>query len=107
MNIDPVQLCKYFEFDSLLPPGRLNGFVNMIQLIQLQTRRAIQLSMPQIDAKTDMEMERQSAAGLPTPDYDDGDIMDHRKSETAVLLSGGVDSSVALKLLKLKGEKVY
>ena len=37
--------------------------------------------------------------------HEDAD-MDQRKDETAVLLSGGVDSSVALKLLKLKGEKV-
>lgn len=75
----------------------------MIQLIQLQTKRALQLSGP---FNVNMELEGLSAAGLLATEHGDVDNMDYRKSETAVLLSGGVDSSVALKLLKLKGEKV-
>ncbi len=105
LALDPIQLCKYFEFDLLLPPGRLNGFVNMIQLIQSQTRRALVPLVNNINLDAaDMNIPSTTAKTLAVA-HENAD-MDQRKGETAVLLSGGVDSSVALKLLKMKGEKV-
>ena len=93
LSLDPTQLCSYFEFDSLLPPGRLNGFVNMMRLIQSQLRKST-ANLPPALYKTEQRYEDDELALL------------SRRDEIAVLLSGGVDSSVALKLLQLQGEKV-
>lgn len=70
---------------NLLPPGRLNGFQSMLQTVQNALKQTPTIA--QVD-------------GQKTAQYD------HRCDEIAVLLSGGVDSSVALKLLLEQGHKV-
>jgi len=74
--------------DTLLPPGRLNGLSNMIALIQSQVRALVG-----------------TTSDVPDPQATKG-LRDTRSQEVAVLLSGGVDSSVALKLLQLQGYAV-
>mmetsp|Transcript_14873 Transcript_14873/g.20370 ORF Transcript_14873/g.20370 Transcript_14873/m.20370 type:complete len:496 (-) Transcript_14873:13-1500(-) len=97
LAMDPTSISKHFDFDKLLPQGRLNGFENMIRLIQTQTKAALQrlyLEDESTNTNNSAESEHNSI------------VMDNRKDEVAVLLSGGVDSSVALKLLLLQGLKV-
>jgi sulfur transfer protein SufE len=70
---------------SLLPPGRFNGFTNMLQLVQDQTRLLL--------------------AGETLPMVATAEGSGYTE-EVAVLLSGGVDSSVALRLLLEQGLSV-
>lgn len=95
--MDPVSICEHFDFDKLLPPGRLNGFVNMIRLMQKQTKLELQR----------FYLDEEMSSNILSIEYGRETIArDPRKDEVAVLLSGGVDSSVALKLLQLQGVKV-
>ena len=124
-------LMKYFNFQTLLPIGRLNGFENMIKLIQLQIdyqfsiKNRISTSILPITTiitnTSDHTMEDLNHHNIQIDnnlnhlfidkDKDNLDIdIDHfeamndpRKNEIAVLLSGGVDSSVALQLLVQQG----
>jgi tRNA U34 2-thiouridine synthase MnmA/TrmU len=73
---------------SFLPVGRVNGFSNMLRLIQSQ-------------ASTLLSSESAAAAQVSHPH-----TAENGRDEVAVLLSGGVDSSVALRLLKEQGMKV-
>lgn len=105
LSLSSTELAKECGLDKLLPEGRLNGLHNMVQLIQKQ---ALQLSKQgnqesqsmytPLNAPGDKEMENQQNI----PPW----ISSSSKDEVAVLLSGGVDSSVALKLLQLEGYKV-
>lgn len=94
--MDPDRISEHFEFDRILPPGRLNGFVNMIRLIQTQVKAELQrFYLVESNSSTVNVMESEERII----------IKDNRNNEVAVLLSGGVDSSVALKLLQLQGLK--
>eukprot|EP01041_Mallomonas_annulata_P009415 gene9415-19534_t len=99
---------------SVLPPGRLNGFQHMLALIQTQIRSQL-ISINQVQHQSDTstreslsisdddnERQQQSPPLPLSPPL----TYDHRNEEIAVLLSGGVDSSVALKLLVDQGHKV-
>eukprot|EP01038_Epipyxis_sp_PR26KG_P010713 gene10713-14385_t len=92
LEIRPEIVLKYLKLDSLLPPGRLNGLQNMVILIQDQIHKLLNENM--------------NNSSYVKPTFDDDNNYDPRKDEVAVLLSGGVDSSVALKLLLLQGYKV-
>lgn len=81
MDVDAV--AAQCAVSALLPPGRLNGFVNMLRLARSQATRLIEGALT----------EQTSAA----PSYTE---------QVALLLSGGVDSSVALKLLLDQGLSV-
>lgn len=83
LSIPASSLASQLGLGGLLPQGRLDGFRNMLLTIQ-QVLRDQQLLHP---------LPHQSSH-------------DSRKDEVAVLLSGGVDSSVALQLLKNEGRRV-
>lgn len=87
LQLDPIQFCKDMKVDGLLPSGRLNGFQNMIHTVQLILK--------------DTYSSTQDASRNGS-----GEKADPRQEEVAVLLSGGVDSSVALSLLQQEGKKV-
>jgi len=93
LALEPEKLASQLGL-AALPPGRLNGLQNMVRVLQQQARRLSSApSPPSLDAKS------QSTLGPAL-------FSDPRASEVAVLLSGGVDSSVALKLLQEQGLKV-
>lgn len=87
LTIDSEELLVRSGLQSVLPPGRLNGFQNIFATIKLQ----IQAQLRTTDNWSACYTE-------PVPDP--------RHDEVAILLSGGVDSSVALKLLLDQGYKV-
>jgi hypothetical protein len=116
LKVDPEVLANYFGFDALLPVGRQNTFLNTVRLIQSQLQRllesrgaetALSSMIEQLSASCTAsqsttvasEVTDNSQTSLSRTD-------DPRASEIAVLLSGGVDSSVALKLLLDQGHKV-
>lgn len=143
-------LTYFFNFDSLLPQGRLNGFQNMLTLINKQLiyhlssptttstttantsssneQTAVTLQIPSVTltvisnsnstTTTSTSSSNSTLNNNSTISNNDNhhhhDIINHLStiqieqlasradelsSEVAVLLSGGVDSSVALKLL--------
>lgn len=74
---------------AILPPGRFNGFRNMLHLIRDQAQW--------LTAGTGTSPTGASPAGVDPPQFTE---------QVALLLSGGVDSSVALKLLLDQGYTV-
>ena len=104
-SFNATRLCAYYGFDRLLPVGRLNGFINMIDLIkklanQVITSTDVKQAVRDHFAHADLT----SDTSAYTTSTSTG--IDPRQDEVAVLLSGGVDSSVALQLLLLQGYKV-
>lgn len=87
LGINSEELLVRSGLRSLLPPGRLNGFQNIFATIKSQIQSQI------LDT-----------SGLSQSFHEFNP--DPRQEEVAVLLSGGVDSSVALKLLLDQGYKV-
>ena len=83
------ELTKRCKLDDVLPPGRMNGLQNMLTIIQKQIEN-----------------------GLDVPSYTPEDVKmtargaHWKDDEIAMLISGGVDSSVALKLLLEQGHQV-
>jgi len=91
LALEPETLASQLGL-AALPPGRLNGLQNMVRVLQQQARRLSSTQKPPLP-------QAQSTLGPAL-------FADPRASEVAVLLSGGVDSSVALKLLQEQGHKV-
>ena len=102
LALDAAEVALRSGMSSLLPPGRLDGFNNMIQVMQSQVRRLI--------ADYSAERAAKVAALLPTQPAASTEYIPswrvNSRQEVAVLLSGGVDSSVALRLLQLQGLRV-
>jgi len=92
LKLIPSEVTMKCGFSTLLPPGRLNGFENMIILIQSEIKKELGQSNNLL--KIDMNKKEYNS------------WMKNDNDEIAVLLSGGVDSSVALKLLLEQGHKV-
>ena len=101
-------LINYFKFDKILPMGRLNGFENMLKLIKYQL--SYQLSIHNNNNNNVNDKNFSDNNTTKTTANSNNDIkssepyqIDNRINEVAVLLSGGVDSSVALQLLINQG----
>jgi hypothetical protein len=116
LKVDAEVLANYFGFDALLPVGRQNTFLNTVRLIQAQLHRllesrgaetALSSMTEQLSAScTASQLTTATDGGANNSPISLSSTDDHRASEVAVLLSGGVDSSVALKLLLDQGHKV-
>lgn len=111
MKLSPLDLSRECGLNTLLPVGRLNGLHNMVTLIQSQIaaelRRVEQIGTTIDFVRTETVMGTAQTVASKTHSsvsdlFEDLDT----SGEIAVLLSGGVDSSVALKLLLLQGYKV-
>ncbi|KAA8497046.1 tRNA-specific 2-thiouridylase MnmA [Porphyridium purpureum] len=92
-----------------LTPSRNNGLRNIVQLIQQQLRE--ETPDPSQVVRNGQASNMKSAVPLSSVDSTMDDILHGRYSgetreEVAVLLSGGVDSSVALRLVLEQGYKV-
>ncbi|CEM13165.1 unnamed protein product [Vitrella brassicaformis CCMP3155] len=86
---------------SFLTPGRLNGLRSLIMTIQRQIASRV------AGVGEEQESETSASAGseglpLGPPSF----VLSEAAGEVAVLLSGGVDSSVAARLLVDRGERV-
>ena len=111
MKLSPLDLSRECGLNTLLPVGRLNGLHNMVTLIQSQIaaelRRVEQIgtTIDFVGTETVMGAAQTVASKTHISVSDLFEDLD-TSGEIAVLLSGGVDSSVALKLLLLQGYKV-
>lgn len=111
MKLSPLDLSRECGLNTLLPVGRLNGLHNMVTLIQSQIaaelRRVEQIgtTIDFVGTETVMGTAQTVASKTHSSVSDLFEDLD-TSGEIAVLLSGGVDSSVALKLLLLQGYKV-
>ena len=100
MTLSPETLSRECGLNILLPVGRLNGLYNMVALIQKQVSCEIERLKSQ-NVNDQSKITESSDGSVLKSDK----ILDESRDtsdEVAVLLSGGVDSSVALKLLQLQ-----
>jgi tRNA-5-taurinomethyluridine 2-sulfurtransferase len=98
LQFDPRTFVNDHPEVRLLPPGRLNGLEHMLRLVQA----LLVAPKPHPDPKREATHITERL-GVNTR-LSDGE--DFRKHEIAVLLSGGVDSSVALHKLLQQGHRV-
>ena len=121
-GLDVSEIIKTAKLQQFLPPGRNNGLGNMLAIIKEQAARGAELHMDASAPDASRDGGSVSpAAGVPGAGASEGvagsdisasDIMSTawafggRADEVAMLLSGGVDSSVAMALLKDQGFKV-
>lgn len=89
------ELTKRCKLDDVLPPGRMNGLQNMLTIIQEQIAKFLDTSSSPPSSPPSDEDSVSMARGA-----------DWKDDEIAMLISGGVDSSVALKLLLDQGHRV-
>ena len=94
MTLSPAELSSECGLNVLLPVGRLNGLHNMVALIQDQ----IKSEMEKLTTDTIGNNDGITSAVV----EESSKFEEDTSNEIAVLLSGGVDSSVALKLLQLQ-----
>jgi predicted PP-loop superfamily ATPase len=110
LTLSPTELSMQCGLNTLLPRGRLNGLHNMVTLIQSQISRELQRKKGETASIEESDAEKKVfnslSSNLFKSDYNIELEGADTSDEVAVLLSGGVDSSVALKLLQLQGHKV-
>lgn len=100
LTLSPTELSRECGLSVLLPVGRLNGLHNMITVIQNQISSELnRFDQDQVDQVSEID-EVSKASSLKGDESRSNEI--DSSDEIAVLLSGGVDSSVALKLLQLQ-----
>jgi sulfur transfer protein SufE len=88
--LDPSSVTRSLEADCFLPATRVSGFQNVIKTVQSILMRS-----------------RLNPETSPTPAISlSASVLVEKVNEVAVLVSGGVDSSVALQLLVNQGVKV-
>ena len=111
MELSPLDLSRECGLSTLLPVGRLNGLHNMVTLIQSQISAELR-RVEEIKTTVDFEGTETVMGTAQTVMSDTRSCVSNlfevldTSDEIAMLLSGGVDSSVALKLLLLQGYKV-
>lgn len=108
LALNAAHFARKLGFEKVLPVGRLNGFQNIIVLVQALLKEGSSPKLPEGIADTQLAARLGTEQPLSLATYtmpaatEQGD----RSDEVAVLLSGGVDSSVALNLLIDQGHKV-
>lgn len=116
LSLRPSTIAKDLGLQSL-PPGRLDGLKNMLTVIQRQTQAGVELSLRRELLHDSTSTSSSSSTSTRTLTSTNSSILvapalsafsgpDPRAEEVAVLLSGGVDSSVALQLLQAQGYRV-
>ena len=120
LAVDGDVLLEMSGLGKFLPRGRLNGISNVLETIKQQVRARLGNSSPHdtphdTPVQENKKLETQASPILghePPSQINDLGILGKGygthsgKEEIAVLLSGGVDSSVALQLLKQQGYSV-
>jgi asparagine synthetase B (glutamine-hydrolysing) len=103
LKLDSNKLCTEYQLQHVLPVGRLNGFQSMLRTVQQYLQQLQQHTSASI--ATDSTTSTSSSTPIPSTTAT-AIISPSSSEEVAVLLSGGVDSSVALALLQQQGYKV-
>jgi len=100
LQLKSSEIAQRLDLQSIFPIGRLNGIQNILQLIQSQIRFQIE-NLRNDELPLLYEYEHNNNSSLSPKQFRDlTDLSyDPRQNEVAVLLSGGVDSSVSLQLL--------
>jgi sulfur transfer protein SufE len=112
LQLNGKALAQAIGMQAGLTDSRINGLGNMLAVIQDQVRERLAsnsskhktLSMSQFDITASISAEPKAAAI--SSDQLSGAAWPDAANEIAVLVSGGVDSSVALRLLIEQGHKV-
>ena len=102
LSLDSEYIAKRSGLQSIFPPGRLNGMQNILKLIQSQIRYQLNATYTSLEIENDVHeniVKSLDSQRYETQDLIENSMNDPRKDEIAVLLSGGVDSSLSLKLL--------
>jgi hypothetical protein len=124
----PDEFASALNLSKIFPIGRVNGFNSIIKLIQQLLRRQMnaaaktkvseessRMSTPPLASTESTTVPTESTPIIITPaPYDSFATLstqtaaanDPRSEEIAMLISGGVDSAVAMQLLLLQGYKV-
>lgn len=110
LKIEADEVIERARIKSLLPAGRNNGMVNMLRVIQDQVKE--QLASGEggdVNAGQQDEAQAEGWENALGKEELQGSMQGfwgaESSEEVAVLLSGGVDSSVALRLVQEKGMK--
>lgn len=101
LNLNPDNFTSMMGLQSVLSRGRNDGMASMIRLVQRQIKELVDEPNPLLghDDNTDVDdTEVSTLLDIPVPNIERSDDATHKPS-VAMLLSGGVDSSVALHLL--------
>eukprot|EP01031_Cornospumella_fuschlensis_P043439 gene43439-53103_t len=97
LALSPSLLTQQLGLNQLLPVGRLNGFTNILLLVQdliREQERALLSQKNYTGSRSSTATEQMEKSASEPPEV----LYAGREDEVAMLLSGGVDSSVALKL---------
>jgi tRNA (5-methylaminomethyl-2-thiouridylate)-methyltransferase len=103
LDVDPGTVADQLGIRSVLSKGRNDGLASMMSVVQNQIRRLLGRKDPQNESLEEMgenPSRNQTLSSLPNQSVEDN------KPTVAMLLSGGVDSSVALNLLVRQGYNV-
>lgn len=99
LKLEPDHLATAMGLRSVLSRGRNDGVASMVRVVQSQIRRLIDGENEDInadDSSVNGDMKKAKVVAKQSADANDQST---RKPTVAMLLSGGVDSSVALHLL--------
>ena len=94
LRLQPEDVADRLGIRPALSPGRNDGLASMVRTVQSQIRMLLHPSGATKDAKE------------PSPSLENDHTRHTRQPTVALLLSGGVDSSVALNLLKRQNYNV-
>lgn len=116
LQIDPYMAAEHLGIRPALSPGRNDGLANMMQIIQSQIKNLLkneQNAMPSSIDVAPLYVEETKMVPPSNPNLGSHfalqpncGISSKNVSTVALLLSGGVDSSVALRLLLQQGYNV-
>jgi tRNA-specific 2-thiouridylase len=100
LQLDPQRIADQLHVRAALSRGRNDGLANMLQIIQQQLLPTVKEEDEEAEDNYRDTTTTTTASTIPNNN-------DHNKRPTvALLLSGGVDSSVALRLLQQEGYHV-
>jgi tRNA-5-taurinomethyluridine 2-sulfurtransferase len=103
LNVDPSQVSQYLQLQAALSVGRNDGLSNIMRIIQQQLAAQQEQYLKNQQPGVEKDLKHDSFREDQSPASKNGI---HRQPTAALLLSGGVDSSVALHLLLQQGYNV-